>query len=324
MRLILSFALLAGAAFAQTEQTRTFTFAHTQEHRFMQEMVNLLRGVAEIQRVAAEPSQRTMTVAGNPDQLALATWLFTELDRQASRPAALQVRDNMFSDPRASAVKILSPAHIANAQQAQEAINGIRSIAEVQRCVALSGPGAIVIRGNPEQVALAEWIVGELDRSMSGARPTGARQYNYPDSALQIVERRTTAVRIYYPAAASTPVDIQEMINGIRAIAEAQRVVGFTATGAIIARSSTEQAELMDWLVKELDRGGAAPRDYRWAGATVRVASLPKTADLAATVVKVRQASGMQRVVGLSRQRAIVMRGTPDQLATADPLLRQW
>jgi hypothetical protein len=264
-----------------------------------------------------------MTVSGNPDQLALATWLFTDLDRPASRPQSLQVRDNTFNDPRAPAVKILYPANIVTGQQAQEAVNGIRSIAEIQRCVALSGPGAIIIRGNSEQVALAEWMVGELDRSMSGARPTGARQYNYPDSGQQIVERRTTAVRIYYPATASTPLDLQEMINGIRSIAEAQRVVAFTATSAIMARSSNDQAELMDWLVKELDGGGSAPRDYRWAGATVRAASLPKTADLAATVARVRQASGMQRVIAFTRQRAIVMRGTPEQLAAADTIVKQ-
>ena len=49
---------------------------------------------------------------------------------------------------------------------------------------------------------------------------------------------------------------------------------------------------------------------------------LPKTADLAATVAKVRQATGMQRVVCIQGPRAIVMRGTLEQLAAAEPLLR--
>lgn len=314
---------VCAAAFAQ-EPTRTFTFAHTQNPQHMQETVNTIRSLAEVRNVSVDPAQRTLTVGGTPDQLALVTWLFTDLDRPASRPQTLQVRDSTFADPRADSVKIFYPAHLSTAQQVQEVVNGIRSIAEVQRCVFLNRPGAIAVRGNSEQVALAEWIVSDLDRSMAGKRPEGKREYNYPDTAMTYPERRSTAVRIYYPASVSTPLDMQETINGLRSVAEVQRVVAFTTSGAIVTRSSNEQAALTDWLVKELDKGASAagPSDYRWSGGTVRSAWLAKSADLPATVAKVRQTTGMQRVVGLQRQRAIVMRGTPEQLAAAEPLLR--
>jgi hypothetical protein len=159
---------------------------------------------------------------------------------------------------------------------------------------------------------------------MSGKRPAGSREHNYPDSATHIPERRTTAVRIHYPAGAQTPQDLQEIINGIRSISEAQRVIGFTATSAIVSRSSDDQARLIDWLVTELDRGAgaAAPRDYRWRDGAVRAAWLPRKLDAAAAAANVRQATGMQRVVGISRSRAVLMRGTPEQLAAAEPLLR--
>lgn len=316
-------AMSAAAAFAQ-EQTRTFTFAHTQEPRQMQEVLNTIRSMAEVRNATVDPAQRSLTVGGTPDQLTLITWLFTDLDRPAGRPASLQVRDSTFEDPRASAVKIFYPAHLANAQQVQEVVNSIRSIAEIQRVVALNGPGAIVARGNAEQVALAEWMVGELDRSLAGKRPTGIREYNYPDTALYIPEKRATAVRIYYPASVTTPLDMQETVNGLRSIAMIQRAVAFTASGAIVTRSSNEQAALTDWMVKDLDQGASATgsHDYRWTGGSVRSVWLAKNADLAAVVGKVRQITGMQRVVGLQRQRAIVMSGTPDQLAAAAPLLR--
>jgi hypothetical protein len=315
--------LVCAAAFAQ-EQTRTFTFAHTQNSQQMQEVVNTVRSIGEIRNVSVDPLQRILTVAGTADQLAFASWLFTDLDRPVSRPQTLQVRDSTFPDPQTRSVKIFYPAHLSTAQQVQEVVNAIRSIAEVQRCVALNGPGAIVVRGTSEQMALAEWLVGELDRSLAGKRPEGKREYNFSDAALPNVDRRSPAVRIYYPARLSTPQDIQELVNGLRSIAEVQRVVAFTASGAILARSSDDQAAVTDWLVKELDRGASAPaaRDYAWRAGTVRSAWLAKSADLPATVAKVRQASGMQRVVGLQRQRAIVMRGTPEQLAAADAVLR--
>ena len=315
--------LVCAAAFAQ-EQTRTFTFAHTESPQHMQEMLHMIRSMAEVRNVSLDPAQRSLTAGGTPDQLAFITWLFTDLDRPASRPQSLQVRDSMFADPRADSAKIFYPAHLSTAQQVQEAVNAIRSISEIQRCVALNGPGAIVIRGNREQVALAEWIVGELDRSLAGKRPVGNREYNYPDTILYIPERRSTAVRLYYPASVSTPQDIQETVNGLRSVAEVQRAIAFTASGAILIRASNEQAELTDWLVKELEQGASAGanRDYQWRGGTVRSVWLAKSADLQATIVKVRQSTGMQRVVGLQRQRAIVMRGTPEQIAAAEPLLR--
>jgi hypothetical protein len=315
--------LVCAAAFAQ-EQTRTYTFAHTQNPQHMQETVNTIRSILEVKNVSLDPAQRSLTAGGTLDQLTLITWLFTDLDRPVSRPQTLQVRDSTFPDPQTRSVKIFYPAHLSTAQQVQEVVNAIRSIAEVQRCVALNGPGAIVVRGTSEQMALAEWLVGEFDRSLAGKRPEGKREYDFSDAAQPNGDRRSPAVRIYYPASVSTPLDMQEMVNGLRSIAEVQRAVAFTASGAIVIRASNEQAVLTDWLVQELDKGASAagPSDYRFGGGTVRSAWLAKSADLPATVAKVRQSSGMQRVVALQRQRAIVMRGTPEQLAAADAVLR--
>jgi type II secretory pathway component GspD/PulD (secretin) len=322
MRLLSLLALLAVGAVAQPAATsRTFAFAHTQDQRHMQEMLNMVRTLAEVRDVTIDAAQRTMTVAGSPDQLVLITWLVTELDRPASRPQSLQVRDNTFNDSRAPAVKIFYPANLATGVQVQEVINAVRSIGEVQRCFALNGPEAIVIRASSEQAALAEWIVAGLDGSMAGKRPVGKREYNYPDSFYP-ADRRATAARIYYPAIVSGPLNLQELVNGIRSVADAQRVVAFSATGAIVMRTATAQAELTDWLVQELDQPSSGTREYRYAEGTVRTAVLPKGADLSAVVSKVRDLTGMRRVVALSFQRAIVMRGTTEQLAAADPLLR--
>src|SRR5689334_970049 len=106
LRSIALFAFCASALAAQ-EEARTFTFAHTQDPRHMQEMVNMIRSTAEVRDVALDPAQRAVSISGaTRDQMALIAWMFTELDRPASRPQTLQVRDNTYNDPRASAVKI--------------------------------------------------------------------------------------------------------------------------------------------------------------------------------------------------------------------------
>jgi hypothetical protein len=314
--------LVCAAAFGQ-EQTRTFTFAHAQSPQQMGEVVNTVRSIGEIRNVSVDALQRTITVGGTADQLAFASWLFTDLDKPAGASTSLVIRENLHPDPRASAVRIFYLSRVSTPVQLQELVNAIRSIAELQRVVPMTATAAIVARGEPNQIALAEWIVREIDQAAGGTRPREVRKFQFEDTHLS-VERRTPAVRIYYPASLSTPMDMQETVNGLRSVAEVQRVVVITASGAIVSRSSDDQAALTDWLVKELDKGASAagPSDYSWRGGTVRSAWLAKGADLAATTAQVRQATGMQRVVSLTRQRAIVMRGTPAQIAAAEPLLR--
>jgi hypothetical protein len=288
----------------------------------MQDILNTVRVIADMRNAKIEPVQRRLTVDGNPDQLALIGWLFTELDRPSTRPEHLRVLDNTFSDPRLSAVKILYPVNLSTALQMQELIMDIRLIAEVPLCVVLSGPGAIVIRGNAEQVALAEWIVAEIDQSMMG-KPINVGVYHFPDSVLDIVDRRTTAVRIYYSSSGKTFQDLQEVSTCLRSIADVHRVVIVPASGAIIVRASTEQAELTDWLVDALNpRLSSGPRDYQYMDESVQSVVVPTDVDLAGLVTKVREATGMRRVVVIQSQRSIVMRGTPNELAIAGLLLR--
>lgn len=313
-------AVISLSAFAQ-EQTRTYTFAHTQDTAQMQQVLNMIRSMAEIQAITLDAAQRTLTASSTPGRLAFANWLFTEVDRSAARPSSLRVLDNTFDDPRLSSVKIFYPANIATSQQAQELINAVRSIAEIQICVALPSAGAIVVRAEPHQTVFAEWLVRELDGSMAGARPAGVREYTFDDTRVMPPGRRSTAARIYYPSSVGAAQDMFDLVNGVRSIAEAQRVVGFTASNAVVLRASTEQAKVTDWLVRELDQPTAGGNQYNWAGSVVRTVYLPKGSDVSAVVKQIRDL-GIQRAVPYTKQRAVILRALPAQMATADTLLR--
>ena len=312
---------LCASAFAQTpDQVRTFSFANGQTPQQMQEVVNTIRSVVELRNVAADPAQRTVTVGGNAEQLTFTAWLFTDLDKPAGAPANLVVRENSFPDSRAPSVRIYYPAHIATPQQLQELVNGIRSIAELQRVVVVNGVNAIIARGAPEQVALADWIVRELDQPATGSGVIHKQEY----ADTLPPERRSPAVRIYFPATISSPQEMQEAVNALRSIADVQRVVAFSSARAILFRGSDDRAALGDWLMKEFDQvaPSAGTHEQRVPEGSVRFIVLPKGADLAGTVARVRQISGIQRAVAYQRNRAVVLRGTNEQLAAADSVLR--
>jgi general secretion pathway protein D len=54
--------------------------------------------------------------------------------------------------------------NVASAQEIQEIVNAVRSIAEVQRVVAFTSQNAIIVRGEADQVALAAKMIHDLDK----------------------------------------------------------------------------------------------------------------------------------------------------------------
>lgn len=320
---------LSGACFAQgQEQQQVFPLAHIDTPQKVQEFINIIRSIGEAQHVAAGPNARAIAVSGTAAQIALTEWFAKLLDQPAaSRPASFAVYDTTFADPRSPAVKLVFPAHTSTPQQLQEMVNGVRSIAEIQRVVVFTAMRAIALRGRADALAFGEWMIREIDDASSGSATRETRAATFPDD-LNIPDRRTTAVRIYYPAAVRTNIAIQEAVNAIRSIGGIQRVVAITAAHAIVARGNEPQAALADWLMRELDQARPPAGEHQFTdpgGELVRVffASKPATSqDLMQTINSIRVTTGIQRAVAYEGNGALIFRGNPDQIARAADLIR--
>jgi hypothetical protein len=331
-RTLFVLAALSSALFAQgITETRVFPLVTINTPRDIQEVVNAIRSIAEIQYVSADMPGRRLVITGDAEQLAFADWIVKALDAPAgTRPTSFTVRETNYRDPRsATSVKLIYPARIASPQSLQEAVNAVRSIGDVQRVVAFTVQKALMIRGTPVQTGLAEWLLEDLDNSAAGAAPRETRQYTYADT-LVAVAYRSAAVRVYHPTQITTPQQMQEAINGIRAIAEVQRITAFTAGHVIALRCSESQVGVADWLMKELDQpaSAASARAFPMSGdssQTVHTFYLPKAAgpaDLVNSVNIIRQTTGIQRAVVYHTNAAIILRGTQDQIDKAGALLR--
>jgi hypothetical protein len=327
-RLASLLAVCAVAVAQAPEQTRVFTFANTDTPRGRQEVINALRMTGEISKIGADAERRTLTISGSADQLGLANWLIGEIDRRpGAPPGELTVRETSFGDPRNPVVKVFYLAHVAAPQPVQELLNAVRSISEVQRVSAISAFPAIIVRGDAAGTSLAEWLVREIDGAASGAPVNGFRKTTFDDS--QVSPRfRTPEVRIYYPSRISAPHDLQEAVDAVRSIGEVMRVALLVPRASIVFRCTAEQAALSEWILAQLDQEPPAKgQDYTPPDAgngLVRAAYLPKTTtqDLAQRISGIRESAGVQRVVMNTRLRGILLRGSPDQLARAESLLR--
>ena len=64
-----------------------------------------------------------------------------------------------------SVLKTFYLANVSQTTEIQEVVNTLRSILEIQKVQPLPSQGAIVVRGTPDQVLLAEKLINDLDRS---------------------------------------------------------------------------------------------------------------------------------------------------------------
>src|SRR5438034_1417874 len=70
-------------------------------------------------------------------------------------------------DVEQSVIKTFYLANLSQPTELQDVVNALRQILEISRIQPLNSQGALVVRGTPDQIALAEKLVGDLDRAKS-------------------------------------------------------------------------------------------------------------------------------------------------------------
>jgi len=102
-----------------------------------------------------------------------------------------------------SVLKTFYLANLSQATELQDVVNAIRTVLDVQRVQQLLSQNALVVRGTPDQIALAEKLVDDLDK----ARP----EVIIDIAVMQISRDRSRTLGLSPPTSAS--VQLQENIN---------------------------------------------------------------------------------------------------------------
>ena len=128
------------------------------------DVVNTVRALADIQRLTVCNLPKALAMRGTADQVALSEWLIGKLDiaQPAQQPGAFE-----YPMPRSAdgVVKVFYLSQNATPQGMQEMVNMIRSTAGIQRVVACATPRVLALRGSVDQVAQAERLIQERDKS---------------------------------------------------------------------------------------------------------------------------------------------------------------
>ncbi len=313
-------ALLTPVIFGQSPtaamQDRVFTLKHAGTVQEFQEIANVIRTITEIRDMTADNAQQTVAVHGTTEQLGLAGWLVTQLDQPVGSVSAAVPE---YKGPANNeVVRVLYLTHAGTVQDFQEIANATRTITELRRVFTYNDGRAMVVRGAPEQVAMAEWTAHELDQRTSAT----------PDYAIG----GNDSIRIFSVANAKSVSDFQEMANTLRTMAEIRRVFTYSGGRAMAVRGTPEELAMADWLLKQLDKPGPqsqASEEFRVAGAAddvMRVFYLPPAQTTQAfqqSAAQIRTTLQIRRVFTYNSLRALSVRGTESQLALAQHMIEE-
>lgn len=319
--------LFALSVASAQDASRVFHLHHIDKASDLNEFAIMVRTISDISHVSADASQKTLSVHGTESQVAIAEFLFTELDRQTVPDSVSQ--EYKVANNADDVVRLFFLPNAATIQNFQEIATTIRTIAEIRRVFTYNTPRALAVRGSADQIAAAAFMIHELDQPATAKR-ADSRVYQMIDTG----NHGETAVRVFYLPYTSTVQQFQEVATLVRTIAEIRRVFTYNAPKAMIVRGTADQMALVDWMVHELakpaDPATLASQPYTMPSdphgenivRVFYVKNVPTVQAFQQVATQIRTATSIRRVFTYNATKAMAVRGTAEQLAMVDQMLQ--
>ena len=229
---------------------RVFHFVHTEAIQDMQEIATTVRTISDIRHMSSDPEEKTLTMRGSAVQIALAEWLFNDLDKPAStRPTQVSTPEYRVSDSADDRAQVFYLTHTETMQHLQEVATTVRSIVGTRTLFTYNALRAVVVRGTSGELALAGWLLNDLDQSTNPQRVQDSAIHIY-----RVAGKGDDVVRVFYLTHTGTVASFQKIVTQVRTTAQIRRLFTYNEPRAAAARGTDDQIAMADKLFKELDR----------------------------------------------------------------------
>jgi hypothetical protein len=225
-----------------------FFLAHSGTVQHLQEAATDIRTIADIRRLFTY-NGRAINLRGTASQIALSEWLVSELDQPANQPPRTPApHEYRLSGTVEEVVRVFYPTHTGTPQGLQEMATDVRTIGNIRRLFTYNGPSALILRGTASEIALAEWLVNQLDQPPNQP-PQAPTPHEYRPSGTV-----DDLVRVFFLTHAESPQHLQQIATEVRTTAEIKRIFTYNALRSLIARGTAAQIALADRLIAERDQ----------------------------------------------------------------------
>ncbi len=298
---------------------RVLPFTQADSPQAFQDISIAIRNLTDASKVFVDNNAKTIAIQAAADRLPLAEWLLRQLDQ----PRGLQPpgrHEFRIPGPEGEVVRVvfLSRPELQSIGQ----LGGIvRIVAGVSNLVANPATVALILRGPAPQMAVADWLIQELDRPQPD--PSSAHEFRAPGASDE-------AIKIFFADPKTGIQEFIDMVSATRTLSGLSITFPYPANKAVVSRGSADQLALTDWLIQEFEQPAATsndatpPREYRAGSEVVKVYHLPASVspDRAATLATtITTATQTQRAYFHPASRSLAIRGTPEQLAKVDDLI---
>jgi hypothetical protein len=333
-------ALLVSFASLKAQDPIVLSFAHTEDTHNMQEIATVARIIAQggggtnlradPVDILVDPAQKTMRFNGTPEQIQFTQWIFPLLD--AANTASTAKNEFLFSGGAENVVHVYYLQTPKSLQEFQEIATSVRNISEIRRVITYNAPKAIAVRGTADQVALADWLIAELDQP---DHTPAVHQYRMSGGFV----RGSSDVRVFYLTHTASVKDFQQIATAMRWTFAIRQVFTYNAPRALVVRGTADQIAGADWLVNQLDTlNTSQPRPPSPVYNFVMRDSPVKEENLMVQVFflnhagtmqdfhdaadKVKAQTQLKQIQTCDSTRALIVEGTADQLTAVQTLTK--
>ena len=223
-----------------------FYVSHAARPQELQEMVTAVRSVADIRRVFVYNPLRAAVVRGTNQQISLAAWMVDQLNQPANVAAP---SPHEYQLPGDDVAQVFELAYPQTPQQLQEIVTLIRSIGDIQRLFIYIFRRAVIVRARAERVALAAWLVNELDKPVDGQ--AAAHDSTAPHE-FRLSDDPANLVRVFYLPGFQSAEDRQKVVAQVRANSGIRRLFVYNALGALAVRGTPGEVATAEKALEEM------------------------------------------------------------------------
>ncbi len=195
------------------------------------------------------------------------------------------------------------------------------------------------LQGSPEKLAMAGWLLRQLDQPAQKTQVTRKEQYLVPASVQSEVglppqDRQSDSVTsVFFLVHTENGHGVQHLLTVLRTVGDVQKVFNDSARTALVVIRPVAQMALAEHIIDVLDvppETAAAAPDFRYKtpeGATdlVRVFYLPSGTVPASNqqiLTALRNVVEIKKLFNYFSPETLVVRGSTDEIAAADWLIR--
>jgi hypothetical protein len=208
-------------------------------------------------------------------------------------------------------------ANAGTQREVDEIAGMVRVLANTGSVYFDSAQQALIVKGSGEQIALAEWLVAELDKPASAVPDAAPHEYKASGG--------DDVVRLFY-LNLERPRDFQERVIVIRSVPDIRDVAVSPAHKVVGVRTTSGKVAMAEWILARL-AGVPGATEYRAPSGEDDVTRVYFTSNVVTPmaqqelVTTVRSIGDIQRIFVTDSPRAIVMRSSAVRVALAEWLV---